>query len=195
MDVIIFGSLWLKSRDHPTRFASPCPIRDVILIMFSMKPFAFSLTSIHSSRMRTTRLLTVMRGGVCIQGEVCPTPGGVPNPGAVCILRGVCPTVEGGLHLGVYPTPGGSASRGYAQPWRVCICIQGLDRPPSPSVNRMTHRCKNITLPQTSFAGGNKNSAESDDIDVPLCALLHRFNDLITRSISHYQVFRNIKPK
>ena len=24
-----------------------------------------------------------------------------------------------------------------------------------PPVNRMTNRCKNITLPQTSFAGGN----------------------------------------
>ena len=34
-------------------------------------------------------------------------------------------------------------------------------RPPGtrhtpPPVNRMTNRCKNITLPQTSFAGGNK---------------------------------------
>ena len=27
--------------------------------------------------------------------------------------------------------------------------------PPAP-VNRMTNRCKNITLPQNSFAGGNK---------------------------------------
>ena len=27
-----------------------------------------------------------------------------------------------------------------------------------PPVNRMTDRCKNITLPQTSFAGGNKNA-------------------------------------
>ena len=26
-----------------------------------------------------------------------------------------------------------------------------------PPVNRMTHRCKNITLPQTSLSGGNKN--------------------------------------
>ena len=33
--------------------------------------------------------------------------------------------------------------------------------PPGPdtpsSVNRMTNRCKNITLPQTSFAGGNNH--------------------------------------
>ena len=27
--------------------------------------------------------------------------------------------------------------------------------PPRSRVNRMTDRCKNITLPQTSFAGGN----------------------------------------
>ena len=32
-----------------------------------------------------------------------------------------------------------------------------LPRKPPP-VNRMTHRCKNITLPQTLFAGGNKQS-------------------------------------
>ena len=28
--------------------------------------------------------------------------------------------------------------------------------PGIPPVNKMTDRCKNITLPQTSFAGGNK---------------------------------------
>ena len=27
----------------------------------------------------------------------------------------------------------------------------------NPTVNRMTHRCKNITFPQTSFAGGNES--------------------------------------
>ena len=32
----------------------------------------------------------------------------------------------------------------------------GVGRPPPP-VNRMKHRCKNITLPQTSFMGGNKS--------------------------------------
>ena len=29
----------------------------------------------------------------------------------------------------------------------------GKPTPPPTPVNRMTHRCKNITLPQTSFAG------------------------------------------
>ena len=32
----------------------------------------------------------------------------------------------------------------------------GTPRTRHPPVNRMTDRCKNITLPQNSFAGGNK---------------------------------------
>ena len=31
-----------------------------------------------------------------------------------------------------------------------------LDAVPSPPVDRMTKACKNITLPQSSFAGGNE---------------------------------------
>ena len=99
-------------------------------------------------------------GGVCIQGiciqgglpnsggsaskgsaqpQVFPIPGGLPNPRVSAQPQGVCPT------LGVCR---GSASRG------VCLHTGALGRPLIP-VNRMTHRCKNITLPQTSFAGGN----------------------------------------
>ena len=33
--------------------------------------------------------------------------------------------------------------------------MQGMLGYHIPPVNRMTNRCKNITLPQTSFAGGN----------------------------------------
>ena len=77
----------------------------------SKNSFFLFRTSMHSSRMRTARLLTVSGG------EFAQPWWGLPN--------------LGGLHPG------------------------GLGRPPSP-VNRMTHRCKNITLPQTSFAGGNK---------------------------------------
>ena len=32
---------------------------------------------------------------------------------------------------------------------------EGGTWPGTPPVNRMTDRCKNITLPQTSFTGGN----------------------------------------
>ena len=82
--------------------------------------------------------------GVCIQGGVCPTQGDLPNPGGVCPTQRVC---IWGVCLGW------SASRDSAQP-PSGLPMEGLGRPLSP-VNRMTHRCKNITLPQTSFAGGN----------------------------------------
>ena len=35
----------------------------------------------------------------------------------------------------------------------------------SPLVNRMTDRCKNITLPQTSFAGGNNHLKSSSVVN------------------------------
>ena len=35
--------------------------------------------------------------------------------------------------------------------------------PPPPPVDRMTHACENITLPQTLFAGGNYNRIETFD--------------------------------
>ena len=65
-------------------------------------------------------------------------PGGCPTSEKICI--------QGALHLGGLPNPRGSASRG--------VCIQGGWGDPLPPVNRMTHKCKNITLPQTSFVGG-----------------------------------------
>ena len=49
----------------------------------------------------------------------------------------------------------------------------GADIPPGPDppgsrhpppVNRMTNRCKNITLPQTSFAGGNKWTIDANNV-------------------------------
>ena len=66
-------------------------------------------------------------GDVC-QGCICP--------GGVC--------------------PGGCLVRGRCLPIRsVCVCAWGGGVHLSP-MNRMTDRCKNITLPLTSFAGGNK---------------------------------------
>ena len=99
-------------------------------------------TSMHSSRMRTARLLTVWGGsvqpggstsrgvcltleGVCIQ-EGLPNPGGsaskgvCPTPGGLH-PRGVCPTL-GGLHpMGVCPIQGGMHPGKSAQPQGVCI--------------------------------------------------------------------------
>ena len=44
-------------------------------------------------------------------------------------------------------------------------------------VNRMTDRCKNITLPQTSFAGGNKK-LRPEGLD------LHRFISEVVQNFS-----------
>ena len=86
-------------------------------------------------------------GGVHL-GGVCPgvsafgclhrrvsAQGGVPM-GGVCLGEGVC------LWRGGRCLPTGS----------VCL-IASWDTYPTP-VNRITDRSKNITLPQTSFAGG-----------------------------------------
>ena len=40
----------------------------------------------------------------------------------------------------------------------------------SPPVNKMTDRCKNITLPQTSFARGNKNVKSKGDVACTIAA-------------------------
>ena len=47
-------------------------------------------------------------------------------------------------------TPGGVPAKGGGVPAKG----EGYLPRHSPHVNRMTDRCKNITLPQTSFAGG-----------------------------------------
>ena len=63
---------------------------------------------------------------------------GVSAPGR-CLLWDVCLVPEGGV-----PGPGGGGGG-------IPACTEA---DPPHSVNRMTDSCKNITLPQTSFAGG-----------------------------------------
>ena len=95
--------------------------------------------------------LPAQGGGVPAQGGYLPRGGGVPAWGCTCqgvyLPRGWC-TCLGGVSArgctcpGVYLPGGGYLPRGYLPRY-------------SPPVDRMTDRCKNITLPQTSFAGGN----------------------------------------
>ena len=83
-------------------------------------------------------------GGVGVQGvclgvgvsvqEECVYLGGVGVQGTVCLEVGMC--VQG-MDPKANTPPG------------------PIGRHPLPTVNRMTHRCKNITLPQTPFVGGN----------------------------------------
>ena len=108
-----------------------------------MTDFTFAVvgafaTSMHSSGMRTARLLTVSRGGGSLHpwGRVCPTPGGL-HPGGSAQSQGLC--IQGGL-----PNPGGGGE--------VSASLGGES---ASAANRMTQRRKNIILPQTSFVGGN----------------------------------------
>ena len=60
---------------------------------------------------------------------------------------------------GLCPGGGGSLSRGWGGVSRGVsvergVSVQGVSVQGEPPVNRMTHVSKNITLPQTSFAGG-----------------------------------------
>ena len=114
-------------------------------------------TRMHSSRMRTGRSLTVCwsvlpRGGVWSGGSA---PGGVSAPGGcVCLLRGVSAPRgvslprEGVLCLlrGGVCSPRGSPCPGGGSP-----CLGGFSLPGDPPVNRITHKCKNITLATTSL--------------------------------------------
>ena len=78
-------------------------------------------------------------GGLCLGGSL--SGGGVSVLGGGSLSRGLCR----GLSVQGWSTSGECLSRGY---------LSG--RLPPPPVNRMTDTCENITLPQTSFAAGNK---------------------------------------
>ena len=85
----------------------------------------------HSSGIRTARSLTISRS---IQWA-----GGLPNYPRCRLSWMQTPLPEAGRPLSWRQTPPEADPFG---------C-----RPP---MNRMTHRCENITLPQILFAGGNK---------------------------------------
>ena len=83
----------------------------------------------HSSRMRIARFSGRLGGGVG------------------CLPRGCLRVCVGGVSAQGVHTP--SEPRG-----RHPHCMLGYT-PSSPWTEGMTHACENITLPQTSFAGGN----------------------------------------
>ena len=89
-------------------------------------------TRMHSSRMHTARTLTISGGCTCPRG--CACPGGVPAQGGTCPGGCTCP--------GGYLPKAGVPARGVPS---------GLP----PWTEFLTHASENITLPQTSFVGGN----------------------------------------
>ena len=95
-----------------------------------------SVTRMHSSRMRAGRSLTICRSLL---------PGGVSALGE-CLFWGV--SAPGGVSAGGVSGLGVSAPGG--SPWQGVVSQHVLRQTP-PSVNRMTNRCKNITLATTSL--------------------------------------------
>ena len=92
-----------------------------------------------------------------LQGEQVSIPVGCIPPARWQYLEGgVCIQGEGGLHPGgLQSEGGGSAFRGRG------VCIQGDLHPDvvgQTPCKLWTDRCKNITLPQTSFVGGNNST-------------------------------------
>ena len=140
----------------------------------------YFLTRMHSSRMRTTRSSSRRRGGG--GGEVGqspfnfslgvgldqiplnfplgfgPGPDPVPGPrGGAWSWEGVSRLttkgeIEGDL-VQAHNQGGSWGGSGPGQHPREKLRAPGTRHPP---VNRITDTCKNITLPQTLFAGGKK---------------------------------------
>ena len=100
--------------------------------------------------------------GGCTWSRGVPGLGGVSGPGGLPGLGGVPGPGWLYLVLGGVPGPGGiPGPRGCTWSWGVYLVqgvylAGGVPAQVLPPVNRMTDRCKNITLPQTSFAGGNE---------------------------------------
>ena len=105
-----------------------------------------SITSMHSSRIRTVRSSS-FAGGL-LQGPPRAEPPGSRPPQTRHL--------PAARHAGIAHPPCCKAC------WDTTCNACWDSTPPlqgmlgyHPPVNRMTNTCKNITLPQTSFAGGN----------------------------------------
>ena len=112
--------------------------------------------------------------GGCLVWEGVSGPGGFSMPGGSpcwggspcsgewwwCLVRGGFSMPEGSPCPGGFSMPGGvvvSGPGGFSMPGGVVVSGPGgFSLPEPPPVNRMTDRCKNITLAKTSFAAGNK---------------------------------------
>ena len=119
--------------------------------------------------------------GVCASGEVHASEvmhaslGGACFPGGACFLRGACfwglrASQGGGYFTGehaCFPRGHVCFSVGCVFPRGACMfpgghaCFPGGMPIPPPPVNRMTDRCKNITLASTFAAAKNRPGSSS----------------------------------
>ena len=123
-------------------------------------------TRLHSSRMRTTRMLTVSPSMLCVGvGGWCTWSRGVYLAWGVYLVLGGVPGLGGYLVQGGVPGLGVPGPRGVPGPggvpglgdvpgpggctwFRGCTWSQGVPGQVLPPVDRITDTCKNITLPQ-----------------------------------------------
>ena len=102
------------------------------------------------------------RGGTCLApGGYLPGPGGVPawSWGGTCLVPGGCTCLVGGVPA--WPRGGTCLAPGGVPAWSgrrvTCLVPGGVPGQALPPLwtEFLTHASENITLPQTSFAGGN----------------------------------------
>ena len=105
----------------------------------------------HSSRMRTARSSSRHGGGVGLDQIPLNFPLGCgPGPDPLNFPLGCVPGDPPPSQIPLNPPPLGCGPGN----------LRGMTPPPDqapaphPPVNRITDTCKNITLPQTSYAGG-----------------------------------------
>ena len=101
----------------------------------------------HSSRMRAAHTVTIWQWCFLSRG-VSPCQGGLPARGVPCDLSHHAFDVA--CMLPPHQLRPTNCAAAYIV-WPRCM----LEYHPTPSVDRITDTCKNITLSQTSFAGGN----------------------------------------
>ena len=116
-------------------------------------------------------------GGVCSRrgsalGGGCLLPGGVCYQG-VLLLGGVCS--EGGVSA-----LGGVCSQGGVGGCGIPACTQA-----APPVNRMTDRCKNITLATTSLTNGRSHRAINRKVSNDSFLQQHSLCFVTTHSACH----------
>ena len=117
----------------------------------------------HSSRMRTTRSSSCLLGGCLPQCMLRSAQvwAWIPLPWRTARHAGIPPLQRPARHAGIPPPPPWRPARHAGIPPPPPGDLQGmlgyqLQCMPPPCTEFLTHVTENITLPQTSFAGGNE---------------------------------------
>ena len=111
----------------------------------------------------------------------CIPPACWPYPPA-CTVQGEC-LAPGGSAPGGYLVPGEGGAWSWVGVW--CwgvVSKHALRQTPPPWTEFLTHATENVTLPQTSFAGGNKDTSIGNSFAIPQ-AKIKNYELLLTLKI------------